>query len=96
MKCSRHCSSTNKVSAYIFVKIKSALNDKSGPISLHSCAIMTECSLENDHLSIVQLNLSKAATQKEDQKLVFKTDYSLMQVKSIAEWGIFCNTFELH
>ena len=26
-----------------------------------------------------------AATQKEDQNLVFKTDYPLMQVKSIAE-----------
>ena len=30
-------------------------------------------------------NLSQAATQKEDQKLVFKTDYPLMQVISIAE-----------
>ena len=29
-------------------------------------------------------NLSKAATQKENQNLVFKTDYHLMQVKSIA------------
>ena len=27
----------------------------------------------------------KAATQKEDQKLVFEIDYCLMQVKSIAE-----------
>ena len=26
------------------------------------------------------------------QKLIFKTNYSLMQVKSIAE----CNTFDLH
>ena len=35
--------------------------------------------------------------QKEDQKLVFKTDYRLMQVKSIAECskGTFCNTFDL-
>ena len=32
------------------------------------------------------------------QKLVFKTDYSLMQVKSIAECSMraFCNTFDLH
>ena len=30
-------------------------------------------------------NPSYAATQKEDQKLVFKTDYRFMQVKSIAE-----------
>ena len=33
------------------------------------------------------------ATQKEDQKLVFNTNYRLMQVKSIAE---FCNTFDFH
>ena len=33
-------------------------------------------------------------TQKEDQTLAFKTDYRLMQVKSIA--GAFCNTFDLH
>ena len=31
------------------------------------------------------VNLSKAATQKEHQKLVFNIDYHLMQVKSIAE-----------
>ena len=29
--------------------------------------------------------LKQAATQKEDQKLFFKTDYHLMQVKSTAE-----------
>ena len=45
---------------------------------------------------------------KKDQKLVFKTNYRLMQVKSIAEcfpWSkvlqnapreAFCNTFDLH
>ena len=35
---------------------------------------------------------------KEDQKLVFKTDYRLMQIKSIAECSkrAFCNTFDLH
>ena len=40
----------------------------------------------------------KGATQKEDQKLVFKTDYWLMQVKSIAECSkrAFCNTLDLH
>ena len=34
---------------------------------------------------------------KKDQKLGFKTDYCLMQVKSIAECskGAFCNTFDL-
>ena len=35
--------------------------------------------------SKIKLNTVKEATQKEDQKLVFKTDYCLMQVKSIAE-----------
>ena len=36
--------------------------------------------------------------KKEDQNLVFMTDYPLMQVKSIAECskGAFCNTFDLH
>ena len=36
--------------------------------------------------------------QKEDQKLVFKTDYHLMRVKSIALTvnGAFCNTFDHH
>ena len=40
----------------------------------------------------------KPATQKEHQKLVFKTDYCLMQVKSIAECfkKACCNTFDLH
>ena len=35
---------------------------------------------------------------KRRQKLVFKTDYSLMQVKSLqnAPIGAFCNTFDLH
>ena len=35
---------------------------------------------------------------KEDQKLVFKTDYRLMQVQSIVECfkRAFCNTFDLH
>ena len=33
----------------------------------------------------VQLNLSLAAIQKEDQTLVFHTNYRLMQVKNIAE-----------
>ena len=36
-------------------------------------------------------------TQKEDQKLVFKTDYHLMPVRSIAECSkrAFCNTFDV-
>ena len=35
---------------------------------------------------------------KRNQKLVFKNDYRLMQVKSIAECSkrAFCNTFDLH
>ena len=35
---------------------------------------------------------------KEDQKWIFKTDYRLMQVKSIAECSkrTFYNTFDLH
>ena len=36
-------------------------------------------------LSSAEDKLQPAATQKEVQKLVFKTDYSLMQFKSIAE-----------
>ena len=37
-------------------------------------------------------------SQKEDRKLVFKTDYRLMQVKSIKECSkrAFCNTFDPH
>ena len=39
-----------------------------------------------------------AATQDEDQTFVFKTNYRLMQVKSIAVCSkrAFCNTFDLH
>ena len=35
---------------------------------------------------------------KKDQKLAFKRDYRLMQVKSITECskGAFCNSFNLH
>ena len=35
---------------------------------------------------------------KKTKKLAFKTDYRLMQVKSIAECSkrAFCNTFDLH
>ena len=33
----------------------------------------------------IQLNLCKTTTLKKDHKLVFKTNYCLMQVKSIAE-----------
>ena len=49
-------------------------------------------------ISFVPENLSPAATQKEDQKLVFKTNYRLMQVKSIAECSkrSFCITFDPH
>ena len=36
-------------------------------------------------LYIYTVNLSSAASQKEDQKMVFKTNYRSMQVKSIAE-----------
>ena len=43
-------------------------------------------------------NYSKTCLQKEDQKLVLKTDNRLIKVKSIAECslGAFCNTFNLH
>ena len=39
-----------------------------------------------------------AATQKDDLKLVFKSNYCLMQVESIAECSkrAFCNSFNLH
>ena len=42
--------------------------------------------------------MSQVATQKEDKKLVSKTDYHLMQVKvwQNALGGAFCNTFDLH
>ena len=33
---------------------------------------------------------------KRKPKLVFNTDYRLMQLKSISEMGAFCNTFDLH
>ena len=33
----------------------------------------------------MQYNLCETATLKKDQNMVFKTDYGLMQVKSIAE-----------
>ena len=46
----------------------------------------------------ITLTLSLAATQNLHQKLVFKTDYPLMQAKSIAECPkrAFCNAFDLH
>ena len=49
-----------------------------------------------EHSSTVKPVLS--GHSKEDQRLVFKTDYRLMQVKSIAECSMsaFCNTFDLH
>ena len=37
--------------------------------------------------------MSYAATQKEDQKLFLKTDFRLMQVKSIAEHSAILLTF---
>ena len=37
----------------------------------------------------------EAATQKEDQTLVFKTNYRLMQVK-VLQNAQYCNTFYLH
>ena len=48
------------------------------------------------HQSTVKPILSSHS--KEDQKLFFKTDYRLMQVKSIAECSkrAFCSTFDLH
>ena len=39
---------------------------------------------------------SKPLEKGHSQKLVFKTNYCLMQVKSIAEWGAFYNTFGLY
>ena len=47
--------------------------------------------------NIITLSCSKTCL-KYDQNLVFKTDYHLMQVKSIAECskGAFCNTSDLH
>ena len=39
---------------------------------------------------LIQQNLCKTATLK-DQKMVFKTDYRLMQVKSIAEGATICH-----
>ena len=39
-----------------------------------------------------------SSLSKKNKKLVFKTDYRLMQVKSIAECSkrAFCNNFNLH
>ena len=36
-------------------------------------------------LIVIQSNLSLAAFQKEEKQMIFKTDYRLMSVKSIAE-----------
>ena len=36
----------------------------------------------------------KTLHSQKDQKLVFKTNYRLLQVKNIA--GAFCNTFDFH
>ena len=38
------------------------------------------------------LKLARGNTTEKKQKLIFKTDYRLMQVKM----GAFCNTFDLH
>ena len=50
-------------------------------------------------LNCIQLNLSKEATQQKTKIVCFiKTNYHIMQAKSIAECsqGAFCNTFNLH
>ena len=41
---------------------------------------------------VIYSNICLKRPLKKDKKLVFNTDYRLMQVKSIA----FCNTFNLH
>ena len=43
-------------------------------------------------------SMALSGRSKRRQKLVFKTDYRLMQAKSIAECSkrAFCNTFDLH
>ena len=57
------------------------------------------------HSEIVEVNHNAFTVKadfsghsKEDKKLVFKTDYRLLQVKSIAEYSkrAFCNTFDHH
>ena len=55
-----------------------------------------QCALNKETLMYSKSCLKRPL--KEDQKLVFKTDYHLMQVKSIAESSsrAICNTFELH
>ena len=48
---------------------------------------------------LLGLYVSEKVTQKEDPKLVFKTDYRLVKVKSFAECsplGAFYKTFDLH
>ena len=56
----------------------------------------------NRHIQMVSVVMySKTCLKRplqKDQKLAFKTDYRLMQVKSIAECSkrAFCNTFDLH
>ena len=52
-------------------------------------------------LTLVSMNTVKpvlSGYSKKEQKLFFKTDYRLMQVKSIAECSkrASCNTFDLH
>ena len=56
-------------------------------------------SLENHKASLVSTrNPVKNGHSQKDHKLVFKTNYCLMQVKILqnAPRGAFCNTFDLH
>ena len=52
----------------------------------------------SDPVHAINNDLHTVGHSKEEQRLVFKTDYRLMQVKSIAECSkrAFCNTFNLH
>ena len=70
---------------------------------VNNCFILTvwiQIRLLRNMEHVVQWNLCKTATLKKAKNwfLVFKTNYRLMQFKSIAECslGAFCNTFDLY
>ena len=62
--------------------------------------ILFPCMFHNDKMDISAYTVKPVLSghSKRESKLVFKTAYRLMQVKSIAECSkrAFCNTFDLH
>ena len=87
---------------YRLMQVKSIAKCSKGSISaILLTFIKLPFSIKTFVFSILEWLLKTGFTVKpvlsshsqKDQKWVFKTDYGLMQVKSI---GLFCNTFELY